>query len=431
MALALIAGVVFGVVPAFRALRNDLVTDLKDGGPTETHTKGRLRSVLIAGQIALSMVLVIASGLLIRSASEVRKGTNFDPKNLLVLRLRPELLKYTQPQIEALLRRVEERLRGTPDVQSVAFMQGGEGLVWDWQSGRDAEVNSTPVSRLDKTALQVRKQDVSSVFFETLKIPILGGREFNEQDRVGSPRVAIVNETLAQRMWPAGSAVGHNLYVNAGSYQVIGVCANLQPENSRQSPEPHLYLSYWQSNSTREGDIRLAIRVFGNPFASLQMLRRAIQSVDPKVPVGEDMPLSEQVSLEYMPVLLAQSVMSFCGLLALCLSAMGLYSVLAFAVRMRSREIGIRMALGARRQDILRLVVGEGAKLALTGAAAGSVAALISTRLLAGLLYGVRTSDPATYAGVTMLLLLVALAACCLPASRAASIDPMQALRDE
>jgi predicted permease len=303
--------------------------------------------------------------------------------------------------------------------------------VWDWQSGRDAEVNSTPVSRLDKTALQVRKQDVSSVFFETLKIPILGGREFNEQDRVGSPRVAIVNETLAQRMWPAGSAVGHNLYVNAGSYQVIGVCANLQPENSRQSPEPHLYLSYWQSNSTREGDIRLAIRVFGNPFASLQMLRRAIQSVDPKVPVGEDMPLSEQVSLEYMPVLLAQSVMSFCGLLALCLSAMGLYSVLAFAVRMRSREIGIRMALGARRQDILRLVVGEGAKLALTGAAAGSVAALISTRLLAGLLYGVRTSDPATYAGVTMLLLLVALAACCLPASRAASIDPMQALRDE
>jgi predicted permease len=310
-------------------------------------------------------------------------------------------------------------------------MEGGEGLVWNWQNGRDAEVSATPVSRLETAGLSVRKQDVSSSFFETLKIPILGGREFNEQDRAGSPRVAIINEALAQRMWHSGSAVGHNLYINAQSYQVIGVSANLQPQSSAYSTEPHLYLSYWQSNATREGDVRLVVRVFGDPFTSLQMVRRAIQSVDPNVPVGEDMPLSEQMSLEYMPILLAQSVMSFCGLLALCLSAMGLYSVLAFAVRMRNREIGIRMALGARRQDILRLIVGEGARLTLTGAAAGAVAALISTRLLAGLLYGVRTSDPSTYVGVTVLLLLVALAACCLPASRAASIDPMQALRDE
>ena len=431
MAVSLIAGVVFGLVPALRALRHDLITDLKDGGPLEPHTKGWLRSALITGQIALSMILVIASGLLIRSASEVRKGTNFDPKNLLVLRLRPELLKYTQPQMEALVHRVDERLRGTPGVQSVAFMQGGEGLIWNWQNGRDAEVSAIPGSRLETAGLQVLKQDVSSVFFETLKIAILGGREFNEQDRAGSPRVAIVNEALAQRMWPAGSAGGHNLYVNGQSYQVIGVCANLQPESSVYSPELHLYLSYWQSNATREGDVRLAIRVFSNPLTSLRLVRRAIQSVDPNVPVGEDMPLSEQVSLEYMPILLAQSVMSFCGLLALCLSAMGLYSVLAFAVRMRSREIGIRMALGARRQDILGLVVAEGAKLAVTGTAAGAVAAPISTRLLAGLLYGVRTSDPATYIGVTVLLLLVALTASGLPASRAASIDPMQALRKE
>jgi macrolide transport system ATP-binding/permease protein len=431
MALSLIGGVVFGLVPALRALRHDLITDLKDGGPLEQPTKGWLRSALIAGQIALSMVLIIASGLLIRSASEVRKGTNFDPHNLLVLRLRPELLKYTQPQIETLVHRLEEGLRATPDVQSVAFMEGGEGLVWNWQNGRDAEVSATPISPIETAGLQVRKQDVSSGFFETLKIPILGGREFNEQDGSGSPRAAIVNEALAKRMWPAGSAVGHNLYVNAQSYQIIGVCADLQPESSVYPPEPHLYLSYWQSNATREGDVRLAIRAFGNPVTSLRTVRRAIQSVDPNVPVGEDMPLSEQVSLEYMPILLAQAVMSFCGFLALCLSAMGLYSILAFAVRMRSREIGIRMALGARRQDILRLIVAEGAKLALTGAAAGAVAALISTRLLAGLLYGVRASDPATYIGVTVLLLLVALAACYLPANRAASIDPMEALRSD
>jgi ABC-type antimicrobial peptide transport system permease subunit len=143
------------------------------------------------------------------------------------------------------------------------------------------------------------------------------------------------------------------------------------------------------------------------------------------------MSMSEQVNLEYMPVLLAQNVMSFCGLLALCLSAMGLYSILAFAVRARTREIGIRMALGARREDVLRLIVGQGTRLALIGVATGAIAALISTRLLASLLFGVKTIDPATYICVTVLLIFVTLAACYLPARRAASIDPMQALRSE
>ncbi len=429
--LTLLSGIAFGLLPAFRGLRRDLVTDLKDGAGAGQHTKGRLRSVLVAGQIALSIVLVIASGLLMRSAAELRKGTNFDPENALVLRLRPELLKYTPQQVEVLVRKVYQRLSATPGVESVAFMQGGEGLVWDWRSGRDAMVSLSAGSLDHSGGQEVRKQDVSSGFFRTLRIPLLQGREFDERDRAGSPAVAVLNEALAQRLWARGSAVGRTLYVNGQPFQIQGVSADLQPTSAVYAAEPHLYLSYWQSGATREGDVRLIIRVRGNPAETLPSIRRIIQSVDSSVPVGEDMALAEQVRLDYMPVLLAQKVMIFCGMVAMCLSAMGLYSIVAFGVRMRSLEIGIRMALGARRRDVLFLFVRQGATLAFTGVAGGVVVALISTRLLANLLYGVKATDPAIGLCSAALMLVVALAASWLPASRAAASDPMQALRTE
>jgi ABC-type antimicrobial peptide transport system permease subunit len=164
---------------------------------------------------------------------------------------------------------------------------------------------------------------------------------------------------------------------------------------------------------------------------ALRGIRRLIDTVDPNVPVGEDMALSEQVRLEYTPVLLAQNVLSFCGVLALLLSAMGLYSTIAFAVRTRTREIGIRMAVGARRGDVFRLVIGQGTRLTILGIVMGTMAGMIVTRLLAGLLFGVSTLDPATYASVTVLLGFVALSACCLPARRATQVDPVQSLRAE
>ena len=431
ISLALITSTLFGLIPAIRASRQDLVTELKEGGAVEQYTRGWLRHVLVIGQIALSMVLVIAAGLLIRSGLEIRRGTNFDPEHMVVLRLRPELTKYSQQQIDSLVRRADHRLSAAPGIQSVAFIEGGEGLVWDWQSGRDVQVSLSGQSPAPGVGLMVRKQDVGRNFFRTLKVPLLQGREFSEQDRPGSPRVAVVNEALAQRLWPDGSAVDRTLFIDAQPFQVIGVSADIQPRNSVHAPEPHLYLAYWQSNATREGDIRFAIRVAGDPALALPAIRRLLQSLDPSVPLGEDMPMSEQVNLEYMPVLLAQNVMSFCGLLALCLSAMGLYSILAFAVRTRTREVGIRMALGARREDVVRLILGQGTRLALIGVVTGAIAALISTRLLASLLFGVKTIDPATYIWVTVLLMFVTLAACYLPARRAASIDPMQALRSE
>jgi hypothetical protein len=257
---------------------------------------------------------------------------------------------------------------------------------------------------------------------------LLQGREFGDQDRPGSPLVAIVNNTLAHRLWPNGSALGQTLFLNFQPFQVIGVSADLQPGTVVHVPEPHLYLSYWQSNAAREGDIRLAVRVAGDPAPALQAIRRVVQSVDPDVPVGEDMPLLEQLRLEYMPVLLGQKVMLFAAVLALSLSAMGLYGILAFTVRTRIREFGIRMALGARRSDVLQLVLSQGTKLVLIGVALGAIAALLSTRLLAALLFGVKPTDPVTFFGVSILLMLVAIAACYFPARRATYVDPAQSL---
>lgn len=430
--ITLITGVFFGLIPAVRVSRKDLNEGLKQGGQTAEPIGAWLRHSFVIGQVALSTVLVVSTALLVRSGMELQRGTNFDPAHVVVLRMRPELLKYTPQQVQSLVLESARRIGADSETQSVAFMQGGEGLVWNWQNGRDAQVSLPGAERaLAHAGLSVLKQDISANFFHTLRTPLLEGREFDQEDGPGSPGVAIVNEALARRLWPDGNAVGRGVMVNGSPYRVVGTAANLQPSNPLHGPEPHLYLSYWQSGTTREGDVRMVIRVAGDPATALASIRRIIQSIDPAVPIGEDMPMSTQVRLEYMPVLLARSVMSYCGLLSLGLGAIGLYSVLAFAVRTRTREIGIRMALGACRDDVMGMIVREGLRLTLAGVCIGLAAALLLTKVEAGLLYGVRTTEPAIYAAAAVLLFICALTACILPARRAARIEPMEALRSE
>ena len=430
--LTLVAGLLFGLLPALRGSRQHLTKELKHGGGSVEAIGKRLRHSLVICQVALSTVLVVSTVLLVRSGIHLQGGTNFDPSAVVVLRLRPELLKYTPQQVQSLLLESVRRISAAPGVRSVAYMEGGEGLVWNWQNGRDAQV-ALPgeKSKSAHSGLSVLKQDIGESLFATLRTPLLQGRDFDSQDRVDSVRTAIVNEALALRLWPSGRAIGQNLIVDGKTFRVVGVVANLQPVHPLQNPEPHLYLSYWQSGASRKGDIRMAVRVAGDPATALSAIRRIIRSVDPAVPLGEDMLMSEQVSLVYMPVLLARSVMTYCGLLAVCLGAIGLYSVLAFAVRTRTREIGIRMALGARREDVTHMILGQGMVLALVGIVVGVAAALLLTKLEASLLYGVRNTDPFIYASVVATLLLCALGACVVPAQRAASIDPTEALRSE
>jgi predicted permease len=428
IALTLFTGLFFGLLPALQATRHDLARALKDDGGSQHPRRHRLRSALVIGQVALSLALLVAAGLLVRSESNIHQGANFDPQQVVVFGLRPRLLNYSPEKAQAYTREVVRRLENTPGVQSVTI----GGLSFASLSGGDDRVRAAEQApQRAEDQLRVFHNEVAPRFFETLKIPLLEGREFNEGDRPGAPRVAVINETLARRLWPQVPALERILILNDQPYQVVGVSKNALLHNALDGPQPFLYLPYWQNNFRPQIDAGLLIRVSGDPQTMLQSLRRVIVAVDPQVPLGQVMTLSRLINGEFNYVMLTSAVVTWAGALAFFLSMLGLYGALAFAVGERRREIGIRMALGAKARDVLRLVIAQGLRLALAGVVVGLLAAYGATRLIKSLLYGVSATDPLTFIMIALLLLMVALLACWIPARRATRIDPLQALRHD
>jgi predicted permease len=425
LALTLGAWLFFGLAPALQATRHDLAHALKDEGGSQSPRRHRLRSALVIGQVALSLALLVAAGLLVRSESNIHQGANFDPQQVVVFGLRPVLLNYSPEKAQEYTREVARRLETTPGVQSVTMVRG----VWVASlAGGDMRVR-TPEQAPQRAEDQLRVffGEVAPRFFETMKIPLLEGREFNEGDRPGAPRVAVINEMLARRLWPQGPALERTLILDDQPYQVVGVSKNALLDNALDGPQPFLYLPYWQYRP--QINARLLIRVAGDPQTMLPSLRRVIVAVDPQVPLGEAMTLSRLIDGVFKSVKLTSAVVTWAGALAFFLSMLGLYGVLAFAVGERRREIGIRMALGAEARDVLKLVIAQGVRLALAGVVVGLLAAYGATRLIKSLLYGVSATDPLTFIVIALLLLVVALLACWIPARRATKVDPLLALR--
>jgi len=323
--------------------------------------------------------------LLARSAAHVSKGANFDANHVALLRLRPGLLRYTPERAQAFHREVVRRLQALPGVHSVSLAKG-LGAVWlgccDFRVALPGRQPDRP-----EDALRIAGHWIAPHYFETLKIPLIAGRDFNDRDRTGSALVAIVNETLARKLWPDGSPLGRLLIIDKRQYTIAGVAKDARLRNALEGPLPFLYLPYWQDG--RQIDSRMCIRVAGDPAAMLPLIRREIAAVDSSVPISEDMPMTRQVEGVYMPVRLSSTVLTCAGAVALFLSAIGLYGVLAFAVNRRTREIGIRMALGALPADVLKLVLSQGIRLAAAGTALGLIMAATLTRLLASWLYGI------------------------------------------
>lgn len=432
--LTILMSLFFGLLPAIQATRQNLVAEMKEGsGSVGLERSGWLREILVGAQVALSLVLLVSATLLVRSGHALLRGTNFDPEHVAVLRLRPRLVSYAPKTTEAFYRETVRHLDELLGVKSVALMGGGQGMIWFWNSGDTVQVAlPSDAQGSPEAAARAHRQDVSPRFLETLRIPLLQGREFNERDDVKAPRVTIVNETLAHRLWPnQPSPLGRMVMIDGQTVQVVGVAASIQPPNILHAPVPFLYVPFWQGDPGTRGDVRMGVRVAGDPAAALPRIRRAIQSVDPNVPISEDMTMKQQVNGSYANVLLARSVITYCGVLALCLSAIGLYGILSFAVRTRTHEIGIRMALGAQATNIVRMIMRRGVVVVLLGAAVGCLAALGATGLLANWLYGVRPLDPFSFTICPMVLLLTALLASYRPAREAASVDPMVALRYE
>jgi predicted lysophospholipase L1 biosynthesis ABC-type transport system permease subunit len=251
------------------------------------------------------------------------------------------------------------------------------------------------------------------------------------RDIAGTQRVAIVNDTLAARLWPGQSPIGHLVLIQNKNYMVVGEVRNVLMHNALDSPETAVYVPFWQNDLQPEVDARMCIRVRNDARAMLPMIRQAVTDADANVPVTELSSLAEQIATRYFQVFLAADAIQFAGALALLLSALGLYAVLSFVVAGRTREIGIRLALGAQTSDVMRMVLGQGARLALYGVAVGGAGAIGLTGLLAAWLYGVPARDPAIFLAAAAALLAVALAACYVPARRAMNVDPMIALRNE
>jgi predicted permease len=427
IAVTLAAGVLFGLIPALQTSSTDLNLALKNGATTSGTNRKRSRTVLVSTQIALSLALLVGAGLLARSAARIEAGTNMDVHNVLGLRLPLSLVRYPPAKANIFKREIVRRLRELPGVESVSLAKG-QGLVWHAMLKARATLPGETYPKTEDEPL-ILFQQVAPDYFATLRIPFTAGRDFNDSDRPGSPPVAIVNETLASRISRYGAPLDRTILIEDKLYQIVGVVKDAQLRNAAESAAPLAYLPYWQGETLLEA--RLCIRVTGDPAAALPVIRNAIANIDPEVPVTEMMPLIDQVRAAYTDARVASAVLTCAAVLALLLSAIGLYSVISFDVSRRTKEIGVRMALGANAREVIRLFLREGFFVVLTGAGFGGILALATMRLLGTWLFGVRPSDPLTFGVAVGVLFAVTLLAGYIPARRATQVDPMIALRYE
>jgi putative ABC transport system permease protein len=440
LALSLATGLLFGLVPAYRASKPDLHETLKEAGRSSTGGSGshRLRGALVVAEVGLSLVLLISAGLMMRSLislQQVKPG--FRPENVLTMRLILPQSRYpTGERVRMFYRQMLEKVEALPGVRAAGL--SGSLPLQGWSFGMPFEIEGhPPMVPAERPAAHF--QMVSHGYFRTLGISLLKGREFSERDSETSPRVALVNETFVRRFLPKEEALGKRVRVETlisgqqqlgppVAWEIVGVIRDVKVSTLRSDGEPEIYVPCMQS--TWPGCV-LSVRTATEPMSMAQAVRAAVQSVDKDQPVTAVRTMEQIVSESVSgPRIRAYLIGAFAGI-ALVLAGMGIYGVISYAVAQRTHELGIRMALGARRGDLLRMVVGQGMLLTLIGLAIGLAGAFALTRLLSGLLFGVTATDPATFAGVSAVLAAVALAACYIPARRAARVDPMVALRYE
>jgi predicted permease len=416
----------FGLFPALTTSRVNPSAMLMTGAVGAARASTRI--ALVSGQVALSVVLLTAAMLLARSFANLMGARAFDPEHVAVARWRPDLVNHTTERSERELREIVERLRALPNVEAVGYRRCC-GLLWS-NAPQRAPVG---LGALD-TVTFAQHQRVSADFFATLSVRLLAGREFTDGDRVGAPRVAIVNQALASRLWnDAGdptAIIGREARVGDTRVRIVGVVPEYQSRTLLAPTPVVLFEPIWQAGID-DGDVRLAVRVRGDPAAALPLLTRTIASVDPEVLVTEAMPMRAQIAANFVQIQLGQAVLLASAGLALFLSAMGLYGVIAFLVARRTREVGIRIALGAPVASVTRLFVAHGMRAVTFGIVAGLAAAFAGKHLLTAWLVGVAPNDFASFGVALAAVIGVSLAASYFPARQASRTDPAIALRAE
>jgi len=424
--LALLTGLIFGLAPALEAARADLHGSLKDAPRLGGFRRSRLRQVFVVGQIALSLALLVSAGLFSRAlnyAKTIYPGR--DPESVLIVGLDPHQQGYNRARANDFYQELTRRVAGLPGVEAVGLVRFVE--VADGSSSTELSVRDFP----QEGNIKIEANTIGPGYFRTLGIGLLSGRDFTGADRKGAPRVVVVNQAFARRFWPTASALGKQVSFGSGEWaEIVGVVEDSRYRVAGEPAPPYVYSTYLQSGSENV-DMTMVVRQRGNSAATLAAVRREVESLDPDLPLLTPMTLAEFVQTATLPWRLMGTLTNIFGLIGLSLAALGIYGVVAYTVNQRTHEIGVRMALGARRQDIFRLVLGQGFKLATIGVAVGVVLSLIVTSFMAELLFGFSTGDPLTYASIIGLLVLVALSASFVPARRATRVDPLVSLRHE
>ncbi|MGE0128226.1 MAG: ABC transporter permease [Blastocatellales bacterium] len=431
MFVSVVTGVLFGLVPALQATRTDLVPALKDVASQSGVRRSLLRNGLVVAQIAVSLLLLVAAGLTLRALQQLRAmNPGFNPENALMMNFDLSLQGYQTDAGAQLRKQLTNRIESLPGVRSASitdFMPlsmnyNGTAILIEGQQ-QERGVNAP-------TAMNA---SVGLKYFETIGTPLVAGRELNEQDQEGKTRSVVVNETFARKFFPGANpnetALGKQFRTSPEKqpWQIVGVAKDGKYWSIGEEPQSFV----WFPIGNQLAFNTLIARTTANPETVIGAIRGEFRNLDPNLPVTNVKTLTEHMNLSLFPARAVAALLAAFGLLALTLAAIGIFGVMSYSVSQRTREIGIRMALGASAKEIFKLVVGHGLRLTLIGAAAGLALALIGTRFLSTLLYNVSAVDTLTFAGVTLLLTIVAFLACYFPARRAMKTDPMVALRYE
>jgi predicted permease len=425
--VSFLSGMLFGLIPAWWATKPDLNTALKSEAGIGGFRRSRLSNGLVVAQVALSLVLLVAAGLIVRSLHQVQAiGPGFEVDRTVTASVDLNLQGYNEDRGLQFYKQLIDRIEALPGVQS-ASLTTVLPLMLD-RNTTGIYADGQPFTRTADLP-EVLYTSVWSRYFETMGIPLLEGRDFTIRD--GQTRVAIVNETFARRFWPGQSAVGRRLRQGGPGndfWEIVGVVKDSKFGSIGE--DPRLFI-YFPIDRYYEGAAAFVARTTGEPQNLISAIRHEVGQLDANLPVYDAKTMSEHMRFSLFPLRAGAWAAGIFALLALGLTGLGIYGVMSYAVSQRTRELGIRMALGAEMSDVLRLVIRQGMALALIGLALGLAGALALTRLMKSVLVGVSATDAVTFIGVMLLLAVVVLIACYVPARRATKVDPIVALRHE
>lgn len=429
LGLAVTTGLTFGIVPALHATRTELTPALKDESSPGAVRGSRLRSSLLVAQLALSLLLLVAGGLVIRALQQLRSfNPGFDPKNALIMTMDLDLQGYDQTRGQQFQRQVLERVRALPGVRAAAITNNVP-LSINYSSTTIYVEGQTPARGANlPTSMQ---SSISPGYFEAIGLDLVAGRAFNEQDNDRSDRVTIVNQSFVRdilRLQNVEEAIGRRVSYREKDLwmRIVGIARDGKYFNIGETTQPFIYFPLDQEY---EPGTTIVARTAGDPSPMIASVRGEIAKLDETMPIYDAKTLEEHLGLSLFPARIAAAFLGGFGIIALVLAAIGIYGVTSYSVAQRTREIGIRMALGAERRHVISMILRQGMKLTLLGVVIGLTASLALTRLMASLLYGVSTTDALTFIVVPSLLAAVATLAGYLPARRASRVDPIKALR--